>query len=66
MRFNEHGIATKEKYRGWRTALLVLIAAEILTEAEVDRAFGPPLGEAGAWYRQMLQSYRQIKLGRAI
>jgi hypothetical protein len=66
MRVNDHGIATKEKYRGWRTALLVLIAAGILTEEEVDRAFGPPLGEAGAWYRQTLQSYRQIKLGKAI
>jgi hypothetical protein len=66
MRFDDHGIATKEKYRGWRTAMLVLIAAEILTEDEVDRAFGPPLGEAGAWYRQTLQSYRQIKLGRSL
>ena len=66
MRFNEHGVAIKEKYRGWRTAMLVLIAAEILTEEEVDRAFGPPIGEAAAWYRGTLQSYRQIKLGRAI
>lgn len=66
MRFNEHGVATKEKYRGWRTAMLVLIVAEILTEAEADSAFGPPLGEAGAWYRLQLQAYRQIKLGKAI
>lgn len=66
MRFNDYGIAIKEKFRGWRTAMLVLIAAEILSEEEVDRAFGPPLGEAGAWYRQTLQSYRQIKVGRAI
>lgn len=66
MRFNEYGVATREKFRGWRTAMLVLIAAEILTEEEVDRAFGPPLGEAGAWYRYQLQCYRQIRLGRAI
>ena len=66
MRFNEHGVATKEKFRGWRTAMLVLIAAGVLTEEEVDRAFGPPMGEAGAWYRSQLQTYRQIKLGRAI
>ena len=66
MRFNAHGVATKEKYRGWRTAMLVLIAAGVLTENEVDRAFGPPMGEAGAWYRMQLQVYRQIRLGRAM
>lgn len=66
MRFNDYGIATKEKYRGWRTTMLVLIAAGILTEEEVDRAFGPPLGEAGAWYRQQLQIYRRIRQGRAV
>jgi hypothetical protein len=64
MRFDERDIATKEKYRGWRTAMLVLIVAEILTAEEVDRAFGPPIGEAGAWYRQQLQVHRQIKIGR--
>jgi hypothetical protein len=66
MRFDEHGAATKEKYRGWRTAMLVLIVAEVLTEAEVDRAFGRPMGEAGAWYRQQLKTWRQIRLGKPI
>jgi hypothetical protein len=66
MRFSAHGVATKEKYRGWRTAMLVLIVAEILTAEEVDAAFGPPIGEAGAWYRSQLQAWRQIKLGKAI
>lgn len=66
MRFNDHGVATKEKYRGWRTAMLVLIFAGILTEEEVDRAFGPAMGEAGAWYRRQLRDYRQLKLGKAI
>lgn len=66
MRFNEYGVATKEKYRGWRTAMLVLIVAEILTEQEVDRAFGPALGEAGSWYRAQLKAYRQIRVGKAI
>jgi ribosomal protein L39E len=61
MRFSEHGVATKERYRGWRTALLVLIVAEILTEEEVDKAFGPPIGEAGAFYRQQLQAYRNLR-----
>ena len=66
MRFNLHGIATKEKFRGWRTAMLVLIVSEILTEEEVDRAFGRPTGEAGAWYRKQLKDYRQLKVGKAI
>lgn len=66
MRYNDRGVATKEKYRGWRTAMLVLIVAEILTEEEVDAAFGPPLGEASAFYRQQLQVWRQIRMGRAL
>lgn len=66
MRFDHRGVATKEKYRGWRTAMLVLIVAEILTEEEVDRAFGSPIGEAATWYREQLQTWRQIRLGRAI
>lgn len=61
MHFNDHGVATKEKYRGWRTALLVLIIADILTEAEVDTAFGPPIGEAATWYRMQLKTYRDLK-----
>jgi len=66
LRINDHGVATKEKYRGWRTALLVLIAAEVISEEEALRAFGPPTGPAGAWYRAQLKAYRQIKLGRPI
>lgn len=66
MRFNSHGVATKEKFRGWRTAMLALIIADVLTEEEVDRAFGPPIGEAGAWYRSQLQAWRHIKMGRMV
>jgi hypothetical protein len=66
MRFNDRGVATKEKYRGWRTAMLVLIVAEVLEEHEVDAAFGEPIGEAAAFYRQQLQTWRQIRIGKAI
>lgn len=66
MRFNSHGVATKEKFRGWRTAMLALIIADVLTEQEVDRAFGPPIGEAGAWYRSQLQAWRHVKMGRMV
>jgi hypothetical protein len=40
MRFDEFDVPTVEKYRGWRTAMLALIQAEVLTEEEVERAFG--------------------------
>jgi hypothetical protein len=66
MRFNDHGVPTKEKYRGWRTALLALIIGGVLTEEEVDRAFGPPIGPAGEFYRQQVKAWRQIRIGRPI
>ena len=66
LRFDGRGVAKKEKYRGCRTAMLVLIVAEVLSEEEVERAFGPALGEAGAWYRSQLQTWRQIRTGKAI
>lgn len=63
MRFTGHNVAHKEKFRGWRTAMLVLIVSGVLTEAEVDNAFGPATGPAAAWYRAQLQSYRRVQLG---
>jgi len=63
MRFDDYGVATKEKYRGWRTAMLALIVAGVLKEEEVDRAFGPALGPAGEFYRRQCQVWRQIKIG---
>ena len=63
MRFNEYNVPTEEKYRGWRTALLALIVADVITEGEAERAFGPALGEAAHFYRIQLQTYRRIKLG---
>jgi hypothetical protein len=66
MRFNAHNVPTKEKFRGWRTAMLVLIYTGILTEEQVNIAFGPAIGEAGAFYRQQLYNLRQLKVGKAI
>lgn len=64
MRFNEFGVVTAEKYRGWRTAMLHLIRANVLTEAEVDKAFGrPTLGPASQFYREQLQQFRMRKVG---
>jgi hypothetical protein len=60
MRFNEYDVPTCEKYRGWRTAMLKLIIDGILTEEEVDRAFGPvTTGEVSALYREQLAAHRE-------
>jgi hypothetical protein len=60
MRFNEWNVPTTEKYRGWRTAMLHLILAGVLTEEEVDRAFGPPVDNDASWfYRRSLEDYRK-------
>ncbi len=62
--FNEFGVATAEKYRGWRTAMLQMIYANVLTEEEVDRAFGPVvMNRASEFYREQLQRNRQRRAG---
>jgi hypothetical protein len=66
MRFDAHNVPTKEKYRGWRTALAVLIGAGVITETQAERAFGPPTGPAGARYRATLKTFRQMKMGRVV
>ncbi len=64
MNFNEWDVPTTEKYRGWRTALLQMILKDVLTEEEVDRAFGPVvLNPASELYRQQLQTHRAIRKG---
>lgn len=64
MRFDQCDVPTNERYRGWRTALLHLILAGVLTEDEVDRAFGPvKLNRASEFYRQQLQQHRQKTRG---
>lgn len=60
MHFDQFDVPMKERYRGWRTALLKLILAGVLTEDEVNRAFGPVVqNEASELYRETLQSYRE-------
>lgn len=62
MHFDEFAVPIREKYRGWRTALLALILRDVITEDEVDRAFGPVVeNHASELYRETLQSYRQLK-----
>jgi len=65
MYFDEMDVPVRERYRGWRTALLVLITNDVLTEDEVDRAFGAVVqNEASELYRETLQQYRERKAGR--
>ncbi len=64
MRFDEFDVPICEKYRGWRTALLNLIIADVLTEDEVNRAFGPvPLSPVSLLYRERLYYHRQKTKG---
>jgi hypothetical protein len=64
MRFDDFDVPISERYRGWRTAMLSLILAGVLTEEEVDKAFGKPaLGDVSLIYRQNLYYNRQRKAG---
>jgi hypothetical protein len=65
MYFDAMDVPIRERYRGWRTALLALIINDVLTEDEVERAFGPvTANEAGELYLESLKAYRQRKAQR--
>jgi hypothetical protein len=62
MRFNEFDVPTSERYRGWRTALLKLMQEEVVTEDEVDRAFGPVTHNAASeLYLEQLDEMRKTR-----
>jgi hypothetical protein len=64
MHFDEFDVPIAERYRGWRTVLLHLVMRDILTEAEVNRAFGPvPLSPVSALYRESMQHHREKQGG---
>lgn len=54
MRFNGYQVATNEKYRGWRTALLTLIVAGVCSKDQALRAFGEATGEVADFYLKQL------------
>lgn len=66
MRFNQYDVPQEEKFRGWRTTLLCLIVAGLITEKEAERAFGPAVGPASEFYRQQLQINRRVRMGLQI
>jgi hypothetical protein len=62
MYFDEYNVPVRERYRGWRTALLRLILSDVVTEEEAERAFGRVVeNPASELYRETLQSYRERK-----
>lgn len=64
LNFNEWNVPINERYRGWRTALLQMILKDVITEEEVDRAFGPvTLNPASELYRKSLQHHRAMRKG---
>jgi len=64
MRFDKFNVPTVEKYRGWRTALLALIQNEVLTEEEVERAFGrAPDDEVAELWWASLETHRKKLAG---
>jgi hypothetical protein len=64
LHFDEFDVPVTERYRGWRTAMMALILADVLTEDEVNRAFGPvPLSPVSLLYREKLQHHRKFRMG---
>jgi hypothetical protein len=64
MYFNELDVPTAERYRGWRTALLKLMMDEVITEDEVNKAFGAPVhNEASELYFEQLEYMRKKRIG---
>ena len=59
MRFDDHGVPTTEKNRGWRTCLLQLILKSHISQKVADEVFGkPPTTEAFHRYNNTLRVFR--------
>jgi hypothetical protein len=56
--FDEHGLPRNSKHRGWRTVLLKLIMADLLTEGQAHAAFGFPDRPCAYRYLAMLAAWR--------
>lgn len=64
LRFDEFDVPTDEKYRGWRTALLRLMQEEVLTEEEVNKAFGAPAHDVTSeLYYEYIAELRETRKG---
>jgi hypothetical protein len=58
---NEQELPVSQK-RGWRTVLLRLIKAGLLTEEQARKHFGIPSGGPAKWYLEELQAMRHEKV----
>ena len=58
MNFDEFGVPTSARYVGWRTALLTMMRARVITEGEAHTAFPVGSGPAAEWYLQQLYMMR--------
>lgn len=56
---SDRDVPIREKQRGWRTVLLRLIKAKMLTEEVADKVFGKADGKAASRYLRELQKFRQ-------
>jgi hypothetical protein len=55
IRFDDYGVPIGEKFHGWRTAVLALIKARVITEEQAHKAFGKPVeNAASSFYREQL------------
>ena len=58
MGFDEHGIPTAEKFRGWRTCLLQLILKGYISERQGNKVFGYAHGPVSDRYLSTLYGFR--------
>lgn len=58
LRFDDYGVPTNERRRGWRTCLLQLIIKGILTERQANEIFGEASGPASGRFLSTLYAYR--------
>lgn len=58
MRFDDHGVPTNERRRGWRTCLLQLILKGIVSEKDAEHAFGVASGPASERFRRTIYEFR--------
>ncbi len=58
-RFDDKGVPSGFRYRGWRTCLMDARRKGFLTEAQIKKAFGEPHGPAARTYLKFMHSLRQ-------
>ena len=60
MEFTEWGTVCKPKFYGWRTALLTMLRAKVITETQAHKAFPVGTGPAAEWYLQQIYDMKLL------